>query len=165
MPLTPRLPHTSAFPSSSLPLPQGSRLHSFYLLAFFSCRFALDLIIAPHFLLYLKSRIMPVSCVLGNKIYGEACRWTNCFSLGSYFLTITNCLPVQETVPFCSPNLLAFDCNQKLEVLDCFYLGNEVPGFLHQGLAIPRAGKRAGNPRSFDFKAQIMVHGPNEKRI
>ena len=116
------------------------------------------------FFLYLKSRIMPVSCVpFRNEIYGNACHWMNCFSLASYFLMITNCLPVQETIPSCSPNFLAFNCNQKLEVLDCPHLWNEVPGFLHQGLAILRVGKRVGNPISLDFKVQIMVHGPNKK--
>lgn len=130
----------------------------------FLCCFTLYLIIAPHFSLYLKSRIMPASCVhFRNEIYGNACHWMNCFSLASYFLMITNCLPVQETIPSCSPNFLAFNCNQKLEDLDCPYLWSEVPGFLHQGLAILRVGKRVGNPRSLDFKAQIMVHEPNKK--
>lgn len=49
--------------SSPLPRPRGSCLHSFYLLAYFLCCFTLYLIIAPHFSLYLKSRIMPASCV------------------------------------------------------------------------------------------------------
>lgn len=133
---------------------------------FFSCCFTLCLIIAPHFSLYLKSRIMPVSCVhFRNEIYGNTCHWMNCFSLASYFLMITNCLPVQETISACSPNFLAFNCNQKLEVLDCPYLWSEVPGFFHQGRAILRVGKRVGNPRSLDFKAQIMVFGPNKKGI
>lgn len=158
--------HTSLPPSLSSPLPppRGSCLHSFYHLAFFLCCFTLYLIIAPHFSLYLKSRIMPVSCVpFRNEIYGNACHWMNCFSLASYFLMITNCLPVQETIPSCSPNFLAFNCNQKLEVLDCPPLWSEVPGFLHQGLAILRVGERVGNPISLDFKVQIMVHGPNKK--
>lgn len=60
--------------SSSLPRLPGFYLHSFYLLAFFSCCFTLCLIIALHFLLYLKSKIMLVSCIhFGNKIYGNAC--------------------------------------------------------------------------------------------
>lgn len=75
---------------------------------------------------------MPVSCVhFGNKIYGNACHWINCFSLASNFLMITNCLPGQETVPSCSPNLLAFNCNQKLEVLDCFSASE--PGHAESG--------------------------------
>ena len=161
----PSLPsHIPPSLSSPLPPPRGSCLHSFYHLAFFLCCFTLYLIIAPHFSLYLKSRIMPVSCVpFRNEIYGNACHWMNCFSLASYFLMITNCLPVQETIPSCSPNFLAFNCNQKLEVLDCPHLWSEVPGFLHQGLAILRVGKRVGNPISLDFKVQIMVHGPNKK--
>lgn len=142
-PPSPRPPHTSPlrelFPPSALGL----------LLAFllspgiFSCCFALYLIIAPHFPLYLKSRIMPVSCVyFGNKIYGTTCHWINCFSLVSGFLIITDCLSVQETVPSYSPNLLAFNCSQKLEVLNSPYLGSEVPGFWHQGLAILRVAEK-----------------------
>lgn len=34
---------------------------------------------------------------------------------------------------------------------------------MHQGLAILRAGERAGNPRSLDLKAQMMVHDPNKR--
>ena len=117
----PPSPHPSSL-SSSFPLPRGSYLHSFYRLTFFSYCCTLYLIIDPHFLLYQKSRIMPVSCIhFGNKIYGNTCHWINCFSLASNCLMITHCLPGQKTVPAHCPNLLAFNCNQKLEALDCLF--------------------------------------------
>lgn len=149
-------PQIPTFPELFPPSAPGLRL-AFLLSSgiFFPCCFTLYLIIVPHFLPYLKSRLMPVSCVhFGNKIYGNACHWFNCFPLASNFLMITNCLPVQETVPSWSSNLLAFNCNQKLEVWDCI---------LHQALAILGVREKVGNPRSLYFKAQMMVHRPNKK--
>lgn len=144
------------FPSSSTTAPPPRpRLHLalpslcpqaptciLYIFWHFSYCFTLCLIIAPHSLLYLKSRLIPASCVhFGSKIYGRACHGVNCFSLTSYFLIITNYLPVLETVPSCALNLLAFNCNQKREVLDCPCLRSEVPGFMHQSLTRLRVGR------------------------